>query len=65
MSEQKGPLYGPGNRVSKKGEQQSGRVQSVTIGSNGFRCNVKWDFGPTTLHDEGDLQPERMPEHYP
>lgn len=59
------PRFGAGERVTHLGEGHGGRVQSVSMGPNGFRYLVKWDVGPTTIHDEADLQPREAPVHYP
>lgn len=61
------PKYPPGGRVAKRGEQQSGRVQSGTYDRKAktFRYLVKWDFGPTMSHLETDLMHEPLPERYP
>jgi hypothetical protein len=59
------PKYSTGERVRKSGEPQEGRVQAVTLSGSTFRYNVKWDNGPTTLHDEDDLLPATLPPHYP
>lgn len=59
------PKFEPGQRVTKCGENQEGRIQGVTYALDTFRYNVKWDTGPTTLHGEADLRPAQLPPHYP
>ncbi len=61
---QHSPKYGPGQRVVKKGEQQTGRVQSVAF-DRVFRYLVKWDRGFESTHDEADLLPGQLPPSYP
>lgn len=61
------PQFSPGDRVAKKGEPHSGRVQAVSYdqGAKTFRYMVKWDGGPSTLHLETELVYEPLPPHYP
>jgi hypothetical protein len=61
------PFYHVGDRVSRRGEPTSGRVQVVTYdqAAGSFRYIVKWDMGPTTQHDGRDLSSAPLPMQYP
>lgn len=58
------PKYGVADRVTRAGDAE-GRVQGVTHTGTTFRYLVKWDVGPTTPHDEAELNPATLPPHYP
>lgn len=61
------PQFDQGHRVTKRGEEQNGRVQQVTYDSaeRQFSYMVKWDVGPTSYHLEADLASSPLPPHYP
>ena len=57
--------FEPGQRV-RMGGDSDGRVQGGYYDADRrtFRYIVKWDNGPTTTHDEGELAPAQLPPHY-
>lgn len=57
------PKFEAGQRVLRTSEE--GRVQHVGYAEGTFRYLVKWDNGPTTTHDEGELAAAPLPPHYP